>query len=172
MVMQQYSLFICHFGLSFSASFTSCLLTVFTWIVFECLNFSLFAILYFDTHIWMVASFRAAFLHLYDVGLTWHQLWSKIYVFGPFHFHLFFCCWLPFFATCKQLHLYVWISHFDFIFIVIIVKLDHQSASSSSLSWSSSWLWNWVIDGHYGHYGRAAGTRACEISNSYGDEYH
>ena len=75
----------------------------------------------------------------------------------------FFCCWLPFFATCKQLHLYVWISHFDFIFIVIIVKLDHQSASSSSLSSSSSslsssssWLWNWVIDGHYG---RVAGTR-------------
>ena len=63
MVMQQYSLFICHFGLSFSASFTPCLLTVFTWIVFECLNFSLFAILSSDTHIWMVASFRAAFLH-------------------------------------------------------------------------------------------------------------
>ena len=122
------------------------------WIVFECLNFSLFAILSFDTHIWMVASFRAAFLHLYDVGFTWHQLWSKICAFGQFHFHFFFCCWLPFFDTCKQLHLYVWISHFDFIF----VKLDHQWSSSSLLSSSSSWLWNWVIDGHYG---RVAGTR-------------
>ena len=114
-----------------------CLLTMFSWIVFECLNFSLFAILSFDTHIWMVASFRAVFLHLYDVGLAWHQLWSKICVLVHFTFtfflfaslfcHLqttaFICFNFTFSIHIHQHHCETRLS--IYIIITIIVKLSH-----------------------------------------------